>query len=185
MTIPRMRSPSLGSRSHLEMNFAPHSDGRSGSRRVIGEALALDVPRTGAVVLFQAGRQFDNGLMMGIEADMNIRILQWGENRPEWKGQNGLFEAGSDFDGRSFLDGRWHHLAVTWDGKAAALKLFIDGQFVSQDVTEVPSMKMAVFDLTVDTHVLRLRKKLGTSGDQIETVWGVGYRLAARPKGTT
>ena len=39
------------------------------------------------------------------------------------------------------------------------------------------------FDRTVDTHVLRLRKKLGDSGDQIETVWGVGYRLAARPKG--
>lgn len=38
------------------------------------------------------------------------------------------------------------------------------------------------FDRTVDTHVLRLRKKLGSAGDQIETVWGVGYRLAARPK---
>ena len=40
----------------------------------------------------------------------------------------------------------------------------------------------AGFDRTVDTHVLRLRKKLGASGDQIETVWGVGYRLAAKPK---
>jgi len=38
------------------------------------------------------------------------------------------------------------------------------------------------FDRTVDTHVLRLRKKLGAAGDQIETVWGVGYRLAAKPK---
>jgi DNA-binding response OmpR family regulator len=25
--------------------------------------------------------------------------------------------------------------------------------------------------------VLRLRKKLGAMGDEIETVWGVGYRL--------
>jgi DNA-binding response OmpR family regulator len=40
------------------------------------------------------------------------------------------------------------------------------------------------FDRTVDTHVLRLRKKLGNAGDQIETVWGVGYRLAARPRST-
>jgi DNA-binding response OmpR family regulator len=31
---------------------------------------------------------------------------------------------------------------------------------------------------TVDTHVLRLRKKLGPVGDRIETVWGVGYRFA-------
>lgn len=33
-------------------------------------------------------------------------------------------------------------------------------------------------DRTVDTHVLRLRKKLGPVGDRLETVWGVGYRLA-------
>jgi DNA-binding response OmpR family regulator len=33
-------------------------------------------------------------------------------------------------------------------------------------------------DRTVDTHVLRLRKKLGALGDRIETVWGVGYRFA-------
>jgi DNA-binding response OmpR family regulator len=31
---------------------------------------------------------------------------------------------------------------------------------------------------TVDTHVLRLRKKLGTVGERIETVWGVGYRFS-------
>lgn len=35
------------------------------------------------------------------------------------------------------------------------------------------------FDRTVDTHVLRLRKKLGPLGERIETVWGVGYRFAA------
>lgn len=32
-------------------------------------------------------------------------------------------------------------------------------------------------DRSVDNAVLRLRKKLGTPGDAIETVWGVGYRL--------
>jgi DNA-binding response OmpR family regulator len=39
------------------------------------------------------------------------------------------------------------------------------------------------FDRTVDTHVLRLRKKLGSMGDRIETVWGVGYRLTAKARG--
>ena len=34
------------------------------------------------------------------------------------------------------------------------------------------------FDRTVDTHILRLRKKLGPVGDHISTVWGVGYRFA-------
>ena len=30
---------------------------------------------------------------------------------------------------------------------------------------------------TLDVHVSRLRKKLGDSGERIETVWGIGYRL--------
>jgi DNA-binding response OmpR family regulator len=39
-------------------------------------------------------------------------------------------------------------------------------------------------DRSVDNTVLRLRRKLGALGDQIETVWGVGYRLAAASPGT-
>lgn len=33
------------------------------------------------------------------------------------------------------------------------------------------------FDRTVDTHIMRLRKKLGPFGEKIATVWGVGYRF--------
>jgi DNA-binding response OmpR family regulator len=33
------------------------------------------------------------------------------------------------------------------------------------------------FDRTVDTHMTRLRKKLGSVGEKIVTVWGVGYRF--------
>jgi len=36
---------------------------------------------------------------------------------------------------------------------------------------------------TVDTHVKRLREKLGPAGDYIETVRGVGYRFADSPGG--
>lgn len=35
------------------------------------------------------------------------------------------------------------------------------------------------FDRTVDTHITRLRKKLGPLGEKIVTVWGVGYRFIA------
>jgi two-component system phosphate regulon response regulator PhoB len=34
---------------------------------------------------------------------------------------------------------------------------------------------------TVDTHVKRLREKLGAAGDYVETVRGVGYRFASDP----
>jgi DNA-binding response OmpR family regulator len=33
------------------------------------------------------------------------------------------------------------------------------------------------FDRTVDTHIMRLRKKLDSQGEKIVTVWGVGYRF--------
>lgn len=32
-------------------------------------------------------------------------------------------------------------------------------------------------DRTVDTHIVRLRRKLGEVGEKIVTVWGVGYRI--------
>ena len=35
---------------------------------------------------------------------------------------------------------------------------------------------------TLDVHASRLRKKLGNDG-LVETVWGIGYRLTARPAG--
>jgi len=35
---------------------------------------------------------------------------------------------------------------------------------------------------TVDTHVKRLREKMGPAGEYIETLRGVGYRFAASPK---
>jgi two-component system, OmpR family, phosphate regulon response regulator PhoB len=35
---------------------------------------------------------------------------------------------------------------------------------------------------TVDTHVKRLREKLGAAGDYVETVRGVGYRFAESPE---
>jgi two-component system, OmpR family, response regulator len=37
-------------------------------------------------------------------------------------------------------------------------------------------------DRSVDNAVLRLRRKLGAVGEQIETVWGVGYRFALAPR---
>lgn len=37
---------------------------------------------------------------------------------------------------------------------------------------------------TVDTHVKRLREKLGAAGAYVETVRGIGYRFADSPKET-
>ncbi len=37
------------------------------------------------------------------------------------------------------------------------------------------------YDRAVDTHITRLRRKLGPLGDSITTVWGVGYRFNRPP----
>ena len=42
---------------------------------------------------------------------------------------------------------------------------------------------MAITTRTVDTHVKRLREKLGEAGGYIETVRGVGYRMKEQPAG--
>lgn len=36
-------------------------------------------------------------------------------------------------------------------------------------------------DRAVDTQIVRLRRKLGALGDQVEAVWGVGYRFRPEP----
>jgi DNA-binding response OmpR family regulator len=65
-----------------------------------------------------------------------------------------------------------------------ALLVSNPGRAFSRDylIEKVWGYEAGGFDRTVDTHILRLRKKLGAAGDRIETVWGVGYRFSAKPK---
>jgi DNA-binding response OmpR family regulator len=53
------------------------------------------------------------------------------------------------------------------------------GRIQSRDqlLSDVWDMDADVFTRTVDTHIKRLREKLGKIGDQIETVRGLGYRF--------
>ncbi len=51
-----------------------------------------------------------------------------------------------------------------------------------QLLEEVWQMPSELTTRTVDTHVKRLRQKLGHAGDYIETVRGVGYRFLDKPK---
>ena len=54
-----------------------------------------------------------------------------------------------------------------------------NGRIQSRDqlLSDVWDMHADVFTRTVDTHIKRLREKLGKVGDQIETVRGLGYRF--------
>ena len=54
-----------------------------------------------------------------------------------------------------------------------------NGRIQSRDqlLSDVWDRHAEVFTRTVDTHIKRLREKLGKVGDQIETVRGLGYRF--------
>ena len=49
-------------------------------------------------------------------------------------------------------------------------------------LSDVWGIEADVATRTVDTHVKRLREKLGNAGDYVETVRGVGYRFAETPE---
>jgi len=49
-------------------------------------------------------------------------------------------------------------------------------------LTDVWGIEAEVTTRTVDTHVKRLREKLGEAGNYIETLRGVGYRMKPRPE---
>ena len=59
------------------------------------------------------------------------------------------------------------------------------GRVQSRDVllADVWGIQADVTTRTVDTHVKRLREKLGPAADYIETIRGVGYRFAVQPPG--
>ena len=67
----------------------------------------------------------------------------------------------------------------------ALLRLFVShpGRAFSRDflLDRIWAGEYDGLDRAVDTHVTRLRKKLGPLGDAIQTVWGVGYRFV-RPQ---
>jgi two-component system, OmpR family, phosphate regulon response regulator PhoB len=52
----------------------------------------------------------------------------------------------------------------------------------SQILSDVWGIESDIETRTVDTHVKRLREKLGSAGKYVQTVRGVGYRFSAEPE---
>ena len=100
-------------------------------------------------------------------------------------------EAGPTSFGRLRMDREAHRVWVDDEEVALTalefrlLATFLDrrGRVQSRDtlLTDVWGMSPDVTTRTVDTHVKRLREKLGAAGDYIETVRGVGYRFLSHP----
>ena len=85
-----------------------------------------------------------------------------------------------DVDGHHvFVDGKEIHLSVI---EMRLLTYLVEhrGRLCSRDdlLEDVWGYKPEVSTRTVDTHIKRLRDKLGSAGPLLETVRGVGYRLS-------
>ena len=62
-----------------------------------------------------------------------------------------------------------------------------DYEFLNE-IKDDPNVLPEVMDITIDSHVKSLRRKLGEAGGDpggIETVRGVGYRINDSPSGST
>jgi DNA-binding response OmpR family regulator len=64
------------------------------------------------------------------------------------------------------------HLFVSNPGRAFSREFLLERVWQTQ---------FEGYDRAVDTHITRLRRKLGPLGDSIATVWGVGYRFTRPP----
>jgi two-component system phosphate regulon response regulator PhoB len=66
------------------------------------------------------------------------------------------------------------------------LKTFLErpGRVQTRDtlLSDVWGIDAEITTRTVDTHIKRLREKLGPSGDVVETIRGVGYKLVLPPR---
>jgi two-component system phosphate regulon response regulator PhoB len=80
---------------------------------------------------------------------------------------------------RCAVEGRELQLTAKEFGLLEAL-MSRPGRVLSRQrlLDEVWGSDISVTERTIDTHMKRLREKLGAAGDQIETVRGVGYRFA-------
>ncbi len=89
------------------------------------------------------------------------------------------------------VDPARHHVAVggktvrltTVEFKLLSMLMLRRGRVQARDrlLNEVWGYESLIDTRTVDTHVRRLRKKLGKAADAIETVRGFGYRLRENP----
>ncbi|MEK7270710.1 MAG: response regulator [Planctomycetota bacterium] len=83
---------------------------------------------------------------------------------------------------RAWVDGREVAL-TTLEFRLLALLHDRKNRVQTRDalLSEVWGVSAEIETRTVDTHVKRLREKLGAAGDYVETVRGVGYRFAESP----
>lgn len=149
------------------------------------------------IMITARGEEIDRVVGLEIGADdyvtkpFSVRELMLRVGAILRRAQPEASEQGPTSFGRLRMDREAHRVWV--DGEEVALTAlefrllatFLDrrGRVQSRDtlLTDVWGMSPEVTTRTVDTHVKRLREKLGPAGAYVETLRGVGYRFRDAP----
>lgn len=83
---------------------------------------------------FQAGNDFNYGMLLSIDGARNLRFIQWGDNPATPTVETGV-ERGVGVSGANWQAGQWHHLAATWDSTAGTMAFYVDGSLVGTSTT--------------------------------------------------
>jgi hypothetical protein len=78
-------------------------------------------------VFFEAGDNFNKGLLISKDGASNLRFLQWGDDPATSSLEIGT-ERGLGFSGADWIKGQWYHLAVTWKAATRELAFYLDGE---------------------------------------------------------
>jgi DNA-binding response OmpR family regulator len=169
----------------------PGIDGFEVCRRIRQDVQYSDLP---IVMLTAKGEEIDKvfGFELGIddyvvkpfsprELNLRIRAILKRDRRNRTSVQEVLRSSGIEVDiGRhtASLDG--HPLVLTlMEFKLLALLMKRKGQAQTREVllSDVWDVDKSINTRTIDTHVTRLREKLGDAGRCIRTVRGLGYKF--------
>jgi two-component system phosphate regulon response regulator PhoB len=172
----------------------PDMPGTEVCRRIRGTEGGRAVP---VLMLTAKGDEIDRVVGFEVGADdyvtkpFSVRELMLRVGAILRRAQPETSDVGPTSFGRLRMDREAHRVWV--DGEEVALTAlefrllatFLDrrGRVQSRDtlLTDVWGMSPEVTTRTVDTHVKRLREKLGPAGAYVETLRGVGYRFRDAP----
>ncbi len=169
----------------------PGIDGFELCRRIRQHQLYRDIP---IIMLTAKGEEIDRilGFELGIddyvvkpfsprELNLRIRAILKRERRQSSKMQDVLKSAGLEIDLArhiATLDGR--ELVLTFmEFKLLVALLKRKGEAQSREtlLSDVWDIDKNISTRTIDTHITRIREKLGETGSIIKTVRGLGYKL--------
>lgn len=170
----------------------PEEDGLTVLGRLRGSAQTADIP---VIMLTAKGSEFDKVTALDAGADdyivkpfgvmelvARVRAVLRRANRTEAKPEDELYAIGDMTLSRSMRQVKvaGEEIKLTYKEFELLLLLFENrGKVLSRDriLRDVWDYEFDGENRTVDVHIRTMRQKLGSAGDLIETIRGVGYKL--------